>query len=214
MMTLDYAMSMHLNCSSKLVPHPGKIATVTNPYESAYSENEMHCKLSMSATTLLPPHSSFPRVHQSATRSNSREHQIAIRATLRADKRRIFDALTLPEYRETWLCLPCSHSNCHTTASQTGSRFRFDHYVAGTLDLSITGCYHVCRRGKVSFTWHKTEAHPKSEHSSESIVQIRLYGEFASSALCLTHTGHFSPDEYRWHCDMWQLSLNKLQSLF
>ena len=174
----------------------------------------MHSKRSMSATTLLTPPSSFHASHQSGTRSHNRERQIAIRATLKADKRRIFDALTLPEYMEAWLCLPCSHSNCHTTASQTGSRFRFDHYVAGTLDLCITGCYQVCRRGKMSFAWHKTDARLQPGNSSESLVLIRLYGEFASSALDLTHTGHFSPDEYRWHCDMWQLSLNKLQSLF
>ncbi len=174
----------------------------------------MQSKQSMSAATLLPPPSSFRHSHKSVNRSNTREREIAMRATLKADKRRIFDALTLPEYMETWLCLPCSHVDCRTTASQTGSRFCFDHYVAGALDLTITGCYQMCRRGKMSFTWQKTEAHPQSEHSSESIVQIRLYGEFASSALSLTHTGHFSPDEYRWHCDMWQLSLNKLQSLF
>jgi uncharacterized protein YndB with AHSA1/START domain len=168
----------------------------------------------MSATTLFPPQSSFRRIRETNPRPNACERQIEMRATLRADKRRIFDALTLSEYRETWLCLPCSHSNCHTTASQTGSHFRFDHYVDGALDLSITGCYQACRRSKMSFTWHRTEAHPKSEHSSESIVQIRLYGEFASTALCLTHAGFFSKDEYAWHSDMWQLSLDKLQSLF
>ncbi len=112
----------------------------------------------MSATTLFPPQSSFRGTRETNPRPNVHERQIAMRTTLRADKRRIFDALTLPEYRETWLCLPCSHSNCRTTASQTGSHFRFDHYVAGALDLSITGCYQACRRSKMSFTWHRTEA--------------------------------------------------------
>jgi hypothetical protein len=182
-----------------MVLRPGKAEAVTNLPRRVHSENEMQFSLAMSATTSFPQQSSFRRTHETNLRVNARESQIAMRATLKADKRRIFDALTLPEYMETWLCLPCSHSSCRTTASQTGSRFRFDHFVADALDLSITGCYQVCRRGKMSFTWQKS---------------IRLYGEFACSTLCLTHSGFLSPDEHRWHSDMWQLSLTKLQALF
>lgn len=168
----------------------------------------------MSATTLLQPQTHFPRSRERHARPNLRAQQIEMQATVNADKRRIFDALTLPEYTETWLSLPCNHTDCHTVASQTDDCFRFDHYVAGALDLSITGSYDVCRRGKLSFTWHKSGALHRPEDSPETEVLIRLHGAFASSTLCLSHTGFFSADEYRWHREMWRLSLRKLQSLF
>jgi uncharacterized protein YndB with AHSA1/START domain len=170
--------------------------------------------LSMSATALFPTQTHFARAHERTSSESPRERQIELRATLNADKRRIFDALTLPEYAETWLCLPCKHTNCHTIASESNGRFRFDHFVAGAIDLSISGAYHVCRRGKMSFTWQKSTPLQRHETAPETVVLIRLHGEFASSTLCLSHSGLFSTDEYRWHHEMWQSSLRKLQSLF
>jgi uncharacterized protein YndB with AHSA1/START domain len=174
----------------------------------------MHSTLSMTAAALFPPQTHLPRTHGRNSCLNPRESRIELRATVNADKRRIFDALTLPEYTETWLCLPCGHTDCHTVASESDGRFRFDHFVAGTIDLSISGSYQVCRRGKMSFTWQKSIALQTPGNSPETAVLIRLYGEFSSSTLYLSHSGFFSADEFRWHHDMWQRSLKKLQSLF
>jgi uncharacterized protein YndB with AHSA1/START domain len=194
--------------------HPRKTEVVTNPWRSAPKENEVHSTLSMTATALFPPQRRFPRANERTSSTNPRERRIELRATVNADKRRIFDALTLPEYAETWLRLPCDHTDCHTIASESNGRFRFDHFVAGTIDLSISGSYQVCRRGKMSFTWHKSIALQKPGNFPETAVLIRLYGEFSSSTLYLSHSGFFSADEFRWHHDMWQRSLRKLQSLF
>ncbi len=168
----------------------------------------------MSATILIPPPARSTLSREINSRINTLESQIELHATVNADKRRIFDALTLPEYMEAWLCLPCNHSNCHTTASQTGSCFRFDHFVDGMLDLTITGSYRICRRSKMCFSWRKNRAIRRPESSPETHVLIRLDGAFASSNVRVSHTGFFSKDEYSWHRGMWQMSLKKLQSLF
>lgn len=166
----------------------------------------------MSATAILTPQENVG--HSRKAQARTRERRIALRIDVAADRRRIFDALTVPEYIETWLSLPCAHLDCRTIASQANDCYRLDHYTANRLEFSITGAYHVCRRGKMFFTWRKAEASGDQSAAHESMVQIRLYGAFAKSTLCLAHTGFFSESEYRWHRELWNRSLTKLQSLF
>lgn len=168
----------------------------------------------MSATAYLTPDTILPRTRKTKPRVRLSEQRIALQVNVAADRRRIFDALTLPEYIETWLSLPCAHTGCLTIASQADSSYRLDHYAEDGLDLSISGSYRVCRRGKMFFSWRKSRALDGSEFLPESAVQIRLYGDFARSTLCLSHTGYFSEGEYRWHSELWNRSLRKLQQLF
>jgi uncharacterized protein YndB with AHSA1/START domain len=168
----------------------------------------------MSATAYVTPDTILSRTRETEPRVRFSEQRIALQVEVAADRRRIFDALTLPEYIETWLSLPCAHSGCRTIASQADNSYRLDHYAADGLDLSILGSYRVCRRGKMFFSWHKSRAVDGSEFLPGSAVQIRLYGDFARSTLCLSHTGYFSKGEYQWHCELWNRSLRKLQQLF
>jgi uncharacterized protein YndB with AHSA1/START domain len=170
----------------------------------------------MSATAILTPKKVIGPKRQLEAQEGRRSlnRSIALRVEIGADRRRIFDALTVPEYIETWLSLPCRHSECRTIASQADHCYRLDHYAADKLELSITGSYRACRRGKVFFTWCKSDARLEPESVFESLVRIRLYGAFAKSTLCLSHTGIFSETEYRWHRELWNRSLAKLQSLF
>ena len=168
----------------------------------------------MSATAYLTPETTLTRTRSTKPRASFKEQRIALQMNVHADRRRIFDALTLPEYIETWLSLPCAHSDCRTVASQTDSFYRLDHYAADGLDLSITGSYRVCRRGKMFFSWRKSRACDGSALLPESSVMIRLYGDFSRSTLCFSHAGYFSNDEYYWHSELWKRSLKKLQQLF
>jgi Activator of Hsp90 ATPase homolog 1-like protein len=168
----------------------------------------------MSATAYMTPETTLPESGFTRTRGRSKERHVALRVTVGADRRRIFDALTLPEYIEAWLTIPCSDSDCRLVALQKNGVFRFDHLSPAGLDLCIGGAYRVCRRGKMFFTWRKW--HPV-EHPAcvpDSLVVIRLYGAFAKSTLCLAHSGFCSESEYRWHSELWDRSLRKLQSLF
>jgi hypothetical protein len=166
----------------------------------------------MSATAILTPGKSLRHNRKVEGRATTR--RIALRVEVAADRRRIFDALTVPEYIETWLRIPSANADCHTVASQADDCFRLDHYAADRLELSITGSYRVRRRGKMFFSWCKSLPCDEPVEVPESLVLIRLYGAFAKSTLCLAHTGLFSECEYRWHRELWNRSLAQLQALF
>jgi activator of Hsp90 ATPase-like protein len=167
----------------------------------------------MSATAYLSPETTRPR-RLANVRARFAQRHIAMRVVVGADRRRIFDALTLPEYIEAWLTLPGDHAGCRLVASQKEEAFRFDHFSAVGYDLSISGAFRVCRRGKMFFSWRKWDARDEHAWFTDSLVMIRLYGAFAKSTLCLAHSGSFSEEDYCWHSEMWERSLKKLQSLF
>jgi uncharacterized protein YndB with AHSA1/START domain len=162
------------------------------------------------STPLLSPEEAL-KANRDAESTRVCEREITLQATLHADRRRIFDALTTPEYMETWLSLPGDHSHCRTLASRSNDEFHLDHFGERALDFSISGAYKACRRGKVLFTWRKDTV---ACSEPEGLVSIRLHGEFAQSTLLLTHSGAFSERDYNWTRDLWTLSLKKLQILF
>jgi uncharacterized protein YndB with AHSA1/START domain len=166
----------------------------------------------MSASVLQAHERLLPNRARSA-KEQGRDQHIAITTKVNADRRRIFDALTLPEYMETWFCLPGSDSASRLAASHTGDRYCLERFAAGGVDICITGSYHVCRRGKLLFTWKKSTS-PVPTAIPETNVSIRLLGAFTQSTVCLYHTGCFSEGEFLWHQEMWNLSLDKLRLLF
>src|SRR6202012_2876732 len=110
----------------------------------------------MNATALLVPKQTPSAERTRGFRSEAAERSILRNVTVAADKRRLFDALTLPEYREAWLVVPGNSSTRHTMASSTDDAYRLDHFVDGSLEFSIIGAYRVCRRAKMAFTWRKS----------------------------------------------------------
>lgn len=135
---------------------------------------------------------------------------IAVTVTVNADKHRIFQALTISEYMETWLCPPGNEPDRKTIAQRTADGFRIQNSGAGGAEFYIAGSYRVCRRSKMIFTWMKDAG---SEVFS-SLVKIRLYGDFSHTRLYLSHSGLASAAERAWHQELWDASLRKLRSLF
>lgn len=138
------------------------------------------------------------------------EHLSGISAmtSVNADRNRIYQALTVPEYIEAWLSIPCA------IAGRTG-------VIAGEDSFSISYCctehvqrrifcsYQVRRRSKLVFTWqHFTPA-----EATASMVKIRLLGDFGRTTVHVTHVGLTLSDE-QWHENLWASSLLKLNKLF
>jgi len=136
--------------------------------------------------------------------------KIAMGARIHTDVRRIFHALTVPEYRETWMCSPGQGVRSRVAASQTDERFVLDFYRADRLDARVTGSYRVRRWRKLEFTW-QIDGLPDS---APSCVEIRLLGDFGHTRLELLHRGLDSEAEYLWHKQMWAASLHNLKRLF
>ena len=138
------------------------------------------------------------------------EHLVGISAmtSVNADRNRIYQALTVPEYIEAWLSVPCR------VAGRSG--------VPGAEDFSSIdfGCtlhahcrifcsYKVRRRSKLVFTWQ----HLMPAEATSSMVKIRLLGDFGRTTVHVTHVGLTLSDE-QWHEDLWTSSLLKLSKLF
>jgi uncharacterized protein YndB with AHSA1/START domain len=134
---------------------------------------------------------------------------IAMRITIQSDASRIFQALTQPEFLETWIAIPGDAADSHMVAWQNSSGFRFDHYRNGKRDLMIDGEYRVLRRRKLLFTWRVTG----DNSAEESLVYIGLHGNFNETLLELHHRGIASPAEHNWQHEMWRESLGRLVRL-
>jgi uncharacterized protein YndB with AHSA1/START domain len=158
-------------------------------------------------------------VHQSRTRgsktsistvSASSPWTVAVECSLAADTKRIFNALTVPEYIEAWICVPGSHSNCQNVTCRVSHGFQIEHHCNSGSTTRITGTYFSFLKRKLSFSWL-----PASEPgSADSFVDIRLYGDFERSILRLRHRGFASEDEFHWHAAFWTASIARLSKLF
>jgi uncharacterized protein YndB with AHSA1/START domain len=135
---------------------------------------------------------------------------IAITMSVNADRHRIFQVLTVAEYMETWLVLPEHDRESHLVVASSPTSFRIECRKQHQADLSITGSFRTYRRSKLLFTWTKQGM----IDPGNSVVAIRLYGDFERTTLSLTHSGLGAGVERSWHNEMWKLSLHKLSCLF
>lgn len=134
---------------------------------------------------------------------------IAMSVDVDADANRIFHALTVPEYIEAWMRIPDDDPDSRLVASQLDNGYCLRHFSGGRAAITITSCYLFCHRRKMRFSWQKTAGLVHAD----SIVDLRLRGNFGSSILELKHLRLVSPDEFAWHCKLWQNSLEKLAFL-
>jgi uncharacterized protein YndB with AHSA1/START domain len=135
---------------------------------------------------------------------------IARQVHIQTDANRLFQALTKPEYLETWLTLPGDNAESYVVAWHQHDSFRFDHYHGGRRDLIIRGDYRLCRRRKLLFTWRTIG----DLTVPESLVYLGLHGNFTNTILELHHRGISSAPEHLWQQEMWDLSLDRLTRLF
>ncbi|HEX4311171.1 MAG TPA: SRPBCC domain-containing protein [Acidobacteriaceae bacterium] len=136
--------------------------------------------------------------------------KIAKRITVATDANRLFQALTRSEYLETWITLPDDSKDSYIVAWTQSDSFRLDHYRNGRRDLMINGNYRLCRRRKILFTWRLSG----DIAGSESLVYFGLHGNFTSTILEIHHRGITSAEDYVWHQEMWDGSLDRLARLF
>jgi uncharacterized protein YndB with AHSA1/START domain len=156
----------------------------------------------------------FPDLTVPSTEERSRQTPetnwtIDLAITVNADTRRIFQALTVPEYLEAWIDMPDQAAGSRVVASQETNGYRLDHYSGGHATVHITGSYLFCHQRKLRLFWRKI----CRESSTESLVDFRLRGNFGSSILELRHSALDSAEEFYWHRRFWQGSLGKLALL-
>jgi uncharacterized protein YndB with AHSA1/START domain len=127
--------------------------------------------------------------------------------SIQAERRRVFCALTVPEYIESWLTIPGAVlGGVLLTHNQSFSIFCLDGQDA---HFTIRCSYKVCKRAKLVLDWKHDSIH--SLHPC--LVKIRLMGEFERTNLELIHVG-LDQSMLEWHRELWETSLTRLSSLF
>jgi|HubBroStandDraft_6_1064221.scaffolds.fasta_scaffold1515493_1 uncharacterized protein YndB with AHSA1/START domain len=142
------------------------------------------------------------------THQNFTQHRVEVSVKIPADIRRIFNALTIAEYLEAWLCFPDCDPFSSVVVSQTQRGFDINLTLAyrRTPSLKIHAVYLTREPHEVAFTWVKQPASLKSE----TTVIIDLNGTHSSTSLHLSHAGFINISDRRWHEDTWRASLEKL----
>src|SRR5258708_35397441 len=109
------------------------------------------------------------------TRHLALEQSFCITAmrSVNADRQRVFHALTVPEYVETWFSAPGALIG-RTVVCRRDDFFSISYSCAESRQSTILCSYKVCRRSKLVFTWR----HDSAFEGTSSLVKIRLEGEF------------------------------------
>jgi uncharacterized protein YndB with AHSA1/START domain len=136
-------------------------------------------------------------------------HSLSSAIHLHGDTHRIFHAITIPEFLEAWICIPCNEQDCRSRVELSGESLAVRHICPSGRNVSIFGDFIVRRRRRLLISW-RTDSFGSSPRSR---VTIRLYGAFEKTLLSLHHTGFHSEDEKAWHHALWTLSLEKLTRL-
>jgi uncharacterized protein YndB with AHSA1/START domain len=160
---------------------------------------------------ITPAPAESHRARRRAGRGGQQDRRvIQMEFTVRADTRRLFHALTVPEYLETWLCLPGHNLGCSTAATRVQDDYLLEHYCGRSAAISISGSYLVCRRRNVVLSWSVEGA----VRVPETRVDIRLRGDFENSTVILLHSGFGSSADYKWHEALWRASMSRLMRLY
>jgi uncharacterized protein YndB with AHSA1/START domain len=135
---------------------------------------------------------------------------VRVEVIIKAEVRRLFHALTAPEYIETWMSFPGHMSGCTNVATRVDDDFAIKHLCHEVPTLHISGTYSACERRNLEFTW-RVEG---ERGVAASYVDIRLSGNFEYTTLKLVHGGFASKEDYVWHKSFWSLSLARLKGLY
>ena len=122
---------------------------------------------------------------------------------------RLFYALTIPEYIETWLTSPDSAEVRCTGNPASGEALSIELRHDRRITASIFADYKSISAQDLSIRWYvRSRAQTHVSHLRISIRTVR-----ADALLRIRHTGFTSPVDWHWHQELWGMSLAKMQML-
>jgi uncharacterized protein YndB with AHSA1/START domain len=133
--------------------------------------------------------------------------EVVISIEIAADWRRVFHAITLPEYIEAWLQVPdVDRIECHPEWRSL-TRFRIDPFPVNMPRRSIYGSCSLSRSDTIIYQWKGTHV----DHRIQSKVEIRFNGGPQQCTLHLRHSGLVNEEERDWHSVLWERSFHTLR---
>ncbi len=160
----------------------------------------------MPETLEASPDQPVEQLQPSALPTSGPELAIALSIKVDADARRIFQALTEPEYLEAWVSMPDQAQGSLIVASKRENGYGLDHWRAGRVVTSISSSFLFRHQRKMRLSWRNL----RIADSAESLVDFRIRGNFASSILELRQTALISAENFLWHHVFWHRSLASL----
>ena len=134
--------------------------------------------------------------------------EVSVHRSVNADRSRLFQALTLPEYIDAWLVAPESVPGS-TAVTMGPDCFVVSYRMLDGSEQRFVASYKVLRRGKVQFAWRRDSFHD----TGSSLVRIRLQGDFGRTTVHVMHVG-LDESEHAHYKMLWEASLERLASLF
>lgn len=135
--------------------------------------------------------------------------EVAFSIEIAADWRRVFHAITLPEYIEAWLQVPdADRIECHSD-TRSLTRFRIDLFSVNMPRRSIYGSCSLSRFDTIIYQWERTHV----DHRIQSTVKIRFNGGPRQCMLHLKHSGLVNEEERDWHSVLWERSFHTLRKV-
>lgn len=128
---------------------------------------------------------------------------------IHADAQRLFLALTEPEFVGAWLTRPETPTSPTPGVSRIGENLHIRFLHQRLQSEESVWKYVVRRRRNIRFWWIRSDQSGRSE----SLVTIRLRGNFGSTIVVLTHSGIAGSQECDFYRSLWTGSLSKLSSL-
>lgn len=134
--------------------------------------------------------------------------EVTVQRSVNADRSRLFQALTLPEYIDAWFVAPDAAAGS-TVVTMGPDCFVVSYRLLDGRERRFVGSYKVLRRAKIQFAWRQDSF----EETESSLVRIRLQGDFGRTTVQVTHVG-LSESEQSHYRLLWEASLQRLASLF
>lgn len=140
-----------------------------------------------------------------------RQHvrDVVLSLKIEADRNRVLNALSIPEYIEAWLQTPNSEELHFVFNPVKQEAFHIDLYRAEALRKSIDSTCHVVSANRVIYTWKTTSP----VGTTETLVEMQLLCCSGGCILGLKHIGFKDTVESVWCWKMWQQSLERLSKL-
>jgi uncharacterized protein YndB with AHSA1/START domain len=134
------------------------------------------------------------------------KQEVALSSRIRANRERVFHALSIPEYIEAWFKSPVEDELRFLFHSVTSETFRIDLFRGMALQTRVQSCCTILSSEQIRYSWKITSPGQRVD----TVVDLRLVGSFEGCTLGLKHIGFRDAVESAWYEQVWRRSLDAL----
>ena len=189
---------------------PGKWMFVTYLVLSRCYGKETACTYSSEVTSVIELQPNIPSKPDVVVRlPNEEQNEVALSLRIKADSRRVYHALSIPEYMEAWMQAPDRDKLLFVSGLAEQENFRIYLYRARSLHGSIHGSTRVTNENRITYIWRTKSP----VGTARTRVDISLVGSRRGCTLRLKHSGLQNMADREWHRTMWCRSMERLSLL-